>query len=327
MPTTLPVIVHASQFPDAVQRGLLEGLRSRRIPPKYLYESRQQAAKWLALHEAFSPARNDPEATAIYDRSYHAAAKLLPQGPMRLIGLGCGGGQKEGRLLAVLAGQGEAISYTPCDASLPLVITSAQQAEGMAKVCRPLLCDLAMADDLAHVFDEIEPRHRACLFTFFGIIPNFEPDLIMAKLCALLREGDLLLFSANLAPGPSYDAGVERVFCGYDNRETREWLLAFVTDLGIERSDGVLELYIEEASGLRRIAADFRFHRQRAFYVEGEQIEFDGGESLRLFFSFRYTPAQVQRLLRARQIVVLEQWVTPSEEEGVFLCRKIGVDA
>ena len=88
-----------------------------------------------------------------------------------------------------------------------------------------------------------------------------------------------------------------------------------------------LSLYIEEASGLRRIAADFRFHRQRAFYVEGEQIEFDGGESLRLFFSFRYTPAQVQRLLRARQIVVLEQWVTPSEEEGVFLCRKIGVDA
>jgi uncharacterized SAM-dependent methyltransferase len=327
MPATLPVIVHASQFPDAVQRGLLEGLRSRRIPPKYLYESRQQAAKWLALHEAFSPARNDPEATAIYDRSYHAAVKLLPPGRVRLIGLGCGGGQKEARLLAVLAEQGKAISYTPCDASLPLVITSAQEAEGMARVCHPLVCDLAIADDLAQVLDEIAPRQGASLFTFFGIIPNFEPDLILAKLSALLREGDLLLFSANLAPGPNYGAGVERVFCGYDNLETREWLLAFITDLGIKPEEGVMAFCIEEAAGLRRIAADFRFHQPRAFSVEGEQVEFAAGELLRLFFSFRYTPAQVQRLLRARHIAVLEQWITPSEEEGVFLCRKIGVDA
>jgi uncharacterized SAM-dependent methyltransferase len=327
MSKSLLVTVHASQFPGAVQRGLLEGLRSRRIPPKYLYESRQQARKWLALHEAFSPARKDPDTTAIYERSYRAAANLLPRRPGRLIGLGCGGGQKEARLLAVLARQGEEMSYTACDASLPLVITSVQQAEGMAKVCHPLLCDLATADDLAQVLDEIEPPNGARLFTFFGIIPNFEPDFILAKLNALMRADDLLLFSANLAPGPDYAAGVERVFSGYNNRQTREWLLAFVTDLGMERDDGIVEFSVEAAAGFRRIAADFRFHRQQTFSLEGERIEFAAGESLRLFFSFRYTPAQVQGLLRGWQMAVLEQWVTPSEEEGVFLCRKIGVDA
>jgi uncharacterized SAM-dependent methyltransferase len=327
MPATLSVTVHASQFPEAVQRGLLEGLRARRIPPKYLYESRQQARKWLALHEAFSPARKDPEATAIYDLSYRVAANLLPRRPVRLIGLGCGGGQKEARLLAALAGQGEAISYTPCDASLPLVIAAAREAEGMASVCHPLLCDLATAEDLAQVLDQIEPPNGARLFTFFGIIPNFEPDFILAKLSGLLRADDLLLFSANLAPGPDYAAGVERVFCGYDNRATRDWLLAFVTELGMEREDGVIEFSVEEAAGFRRIAADFRFHRQRAFSIDGERMELAAGEALRLFFSFRYTPDQVRGLLRKWRMAVMEQWVTPSEEEGVFLCRKMGVDA
>jgi L-histidine Nalpha-methyltransferase len=315
--------VHASQFPEAVQRGLLEGLRARRIPPKYLYETRQQARKWLALHEAFSPARRDPEATAIYERSFLAAAGLVGR-RARLIGLGCGGGQKEARLLGLLAGQGKALSYTPCDASLALLLASVRQAEKAAPgtPCHPLLCDLATADDLAEVFDQIEARNGPRLHTFFGLIPNFEPDDILARLAGQLQADDLLLFSANLASGPDYAAGVERVFHGYNNRETCDWLLAFVSDLGIEPDDGGMEFSIEEAAGLRRIAADFRFRRPRTLTVEGERFDFGGGEPLRLFFSYRYTPDRVGRLLRTWQFAVLDQWITPSEEEGVFLCRK-----
>ena len=326
MPATLPVTVHASQFPETVQRGLLEGLRARRVPPKYLYESRQQARKWLALHEAFSPARTDPEAIAIYERSYQAAADLLSERAVRLIGLGCGGGQKEARLLALLGRQGKSVSYAPCDVSLPLVITAAQHAEGLTDACHPLVCDLAAAEDLGPVLEEIEPPHGSRLFTFFGIIPNFEPDFILDKLGALLRADDLLLFSANLAPGPDYAAGVARVFPGYNNRETRDWLLAFVTEVGIEADDGVIEFSMEEAGEFRRIAADFRFDRPRAISLDGERIEFEKGDLLRLFFSFRYTAEQVRRLLGARRLRVVEQWVTPSAEEGVFLCRKMGVD-
>jgi uncharacterized SAM-dependent methyltransferase len=324
MPATLPVTVHASQFPEAVQRGLRDGLRSRRLPPKFLYESRAQARKWLALHEAFSPARTDPEAAAIYDKSFLTAARLVGHGPVRLIGLGCGGGQKEARLLGLLAGQGRTLSYTPCDASLALLLTSVHQAERSAPgtTCHPLLCDLGAADDLAEVFDQLEPRHGPRLHTFFGMIPNFEPDDILARLAALLLEEDLLLFSANLAPGPDYAAGVERVFAGYNNRQTCDWLLSFVSGLGIEPGDGGIEFSIEEAAGLRRVAADFCFHRKRSLSVDGERFDFGAGESLRLFFSYRYTPERVGHLLQAWRLAVLESWIAPSEEEGVFLCRK-----
>jgi L-histidine Nalpha-methyltransferase len=324
MSTTLPITVHASQFPENVQRGLLDSLRARRIAPKYLYETRQQARKWLALHEAFSPARTEPATAIIYDQSFVAAAEFASQRATRLVGLGCGGGQKEARLLSLHWARGNALSYTPCDASLTLVLASVRQAEMAAPglVCHPLLCDVGAADDLAEVIDRLEARRGPRLYTFFGMIPNFEPDVILPRLAALLQAGDLLLFSANLAPGPDYAAGVERVFSGYHNRQTADWLLTFVNDLGIGPDDGRLEFSMEEASGLRRIVADFRFHQPRNLTVDGEVFNFSGGEKIRLFFSCRYTPDRVERLWKTWHFEMLGHWISPSEEEGVFFCRK-----
>jgi len=82
------------------------------------------------------------------------------------------------------------------------------------------------------------------LITFFGMIPNFEPQLILPRLAALVRPADHLLFSANLAPGSDYAAGVRQVLPLYDNALTRDWLMTFLTDLGVERDDGELRFSI-----------------------------------------------------------------------------------
>jgi L-histidine N-alpha-methyltransferase len=82
------------------------------------------------------------------------------------------------------------------------------------------------------------------------MIPNLEPDNILPKLAQLVRKDDLLLMSANLAPGGDYLAGVKRVLPGYDNAQTRAWLLAFLYDLGVEAGDGAVDFSIEENSGL-----------------------------------------------------------------------------
>src|SRR5438270_11095385 len=55
------VRIHPSQFPEAVQSDLLESLRSRKINHKFHYDSVKQTQKWLALHEACSPARTEPD--------------------------------------------------------------------------------------------------------------------------------------------------------------------------------------------------------------------------------------------------------------------------
>ncbi len=130
------------------------------------------------------------------------------------------------------------------------------------------------------------------------MIPNFEPQEILPKLAALVRPKDFLLFSANLAPGKNYAAGVKKVLPQYDNPPTRDWLLTFLLDLGIERGDGRLKFAIETGGGgLKRIVARFHFTRTARIAIESERFEFRRGESIRLFFSYRYTPALVRKML------------------------------
>jgi len=58
--------------------------------------------------------------------------------------------------------------------------------------------------------------------------------------------------------------------------------------------------------------------------IEGgtEVFEFNAGEAIRMFFSYRHTPAPGAALLGAQDWNVLDQWITKSEEEGVFLCQR-----
>ncbi len=328
MSSLVQVAIHPSQFPESVRRDLLESLRTRRVNHKFHYDSVKQTQQWLALHQAFSPSRTDPDCAAAYDRSFTAAVARVDSRRVHLIGLGCGGGQKDTRLLKLLRDSGRTVSYTPSDVSTAMVLVARQAA--MAAVpgesCFPLVCDLGSTDDLPAALDALPVADAAWLFTFFGMIPNFEPEVILPRLAALVRPGDCLLLSANLAPGADYAAGVRRILPQYDNVLARDWLMTFLLDLGVEAGDGDLRFIIEDASagtGLKRVAAYFRFSRAREVLVDAHRMGFSPGESIRLFFSYRHTPALVRELLGQHGLRVLDQWITRSGEEGVFLVSRV----
>ena len=96
---------------------MLESLRTRKINHKFHYDSVKQTQKWLALHQIYSPSRNDENVRAIYEQSFEAAAAKIKSKSVHVIGLGCGGGQKDARLLKLLKARGKEIFYTPCDVS------------------------------------------------------------------------------------------------------------------------------------------------------------------------------------------------------------------
>jgi hypothetical protein len=155
------------------------------------------------------------------------------------------------------------------------------------------------------------------------MIPNFEPEHILPGLTSMVGPEDLLLFSTNLAPGADYAGGVKRILPQYDNGLTRDWLMPFLLDLGIERRDGDLRFAVEAGRlGLIRIVARFHFSRTRRIEIEGQLFTFRRGENIRLFFSYRYTPERLRRILARYKLKISEQWIAKSEEEGVFLvCR------
>jgi len=324
MSASASIEIHESQFPENVRRDLLESLRSRKINHKFHYDSVKQTQKWLALHQIYSPTRNDEDCRAIYDHSFETAAAKIKSKNVHVIGLGCGGGQKDARLLKLLKARGKEIFYTPCDVSSAMVLVARQTALDVLpeKNCFPFVCDLTTADNLQK---SLATRHPS-LVTFFGMIPNFEPQDILPKLASLIRQKDFLLFSANLAAGKNYAAGVKKVLPQYDNPPTREWLMTFLLDLGVRKKDGKLKFTVETGGfGLKRIAARFHFNRARRIEIENQKFDFATGESIRLFFSYRFTPERVRRQLGRNGLEVLDQRITRSEEEGVFLCRRTGV--
>jgi hypothetical protein len=102
--------------------------------------------------------------------------------------------------------------------------------------------------------------------------------------------------------------------------------MTFLLDLGMEKDDGELRFVVEDdpaGSGLKRVAAHFHFTKRCELQVEQERFEFGAGDSIRLFFSYRHTPALVRALLAACGLHVLEEWATRSQEEGVFLVKKL----
>ncbi|PWU20933.1 MAG: hypothetical protein C5B50_02970, partial [Verrucomicrobia bacterium] len=150
---SINITIHPSQFPDQVRGDLAESLRSRRVNHKFHYDSYKQTQKWLALHDAYSPSRKDADCAAAYDKSFAAVVSVIKNRRVYLVGLGCGGGQKDTRLLKLLRDSGREVFYTPCDVSSAMVLVAHRTATQVipAENCFPLVCDLATTENLADI--------------------------------------------------------------------------------------------------------------------------------------------------------------------------------
>ena len=327
MPALITLSIHPSQFPWQVHEDLRKSLVLREVNHKFLYDSHKQTQKWLELHQVLSPSRTDPDCAACYDAAFAAVAERVRAPAIHLIGLGCGGGQKDARLLGLLQEKVPQRFYTPVDVSTAMVLTAHQVASSLASESHPFVCDLSSADDLAPFLARQAPAETLKVITFFGMIPNFEPQLVLPKIAEMLWAKDLLLLSANLAPGADYAAGVRQILPLYDNAPTNDWLLTFLLDLGVEKSDGALEWTIEacpSGSDLLRVEGCFRFEHSRSLRIAQEEFKFWPGEKIRLFFSYRYTPERILKHLSGHGLRVHQQWISDSGEEGVFLCGRTG---
>ncbi len=326
-PSVVRVGVHSSQWPDLARLSLRESLQSRRFNPKLHYESLKQARHWLKLHEAYSPSQRDPDCQEMYNRAFFTAAQAIGHESVQVIGLACGDARKECQLLARLPNAHAQASFVAVDGSWPLVLTARQAATRILpeSACDALVCDLTRAKELLPEFNRSPAKGRRRIWTCFGLIPNFEPGIILPQFAALLSPGDQLYLGANLAREPDYSTHLRHILTQYNNAPTREWLFLVLDELGIDRDDGSMQCHIESDpvwDPLVRITIDFVFVRPRLLYLDSDEFRFVRDDRLRLFFSYRYTPSGLRGLLARNNIVVESQWISGPGEEGIFLCRR-----
>ena len=311
---------------------------------RFHYESEKQAQQWLAIPDAYSPARTDADCLQTYDRALSEIAANITSDSVALISIGCGGGQKDLTLLKHLTGKN--ILYIPTDVSLPLTLTAHNgvNLECGAKrrfhfssaapdqpstlsnfTSKPALLDLPATPDLASFLDSLIPpdaQHAQRIIAFFGMLPNFEPDEALPILASALRPGDLLIASANLAPGPDYRAGVQKILPLYDNAPTRHWLATSLSDAGLQVSPSDIQFTIAEQNTLLRIEAHYSFKTTQTLRLDSEHFTYTPNQTFRLFYSYRHTPDLLRALLQKHRLQITRHWLTASAEEGIFLGQK-----
>ncbi len=132
-----------------------------------------------------------------------------------VIGLGCGGGQKDTRLLKLLKAGGKEIFYTPCDVSTAMVLTARNAALAVlpAENCFPFVCDLATADDLRKIIGRVAVSATQTILGRRHAVPpgiwrtdhllrhdsEFRAGTILPKLASLVRE-EIICCSAPIWP-------------------------------------------------------------------------------------------------------------------------------
>jgi len=317
---------HESQYPARLAEQLCQGLRARKLPGKFLYESPAQAQRWLAYHQAYSPSRTEPALLALYDQAFQAALQALSPSALHYVSLGCGGGNKDALFLQQAASHCAALVCTPLDTSAALVVETLLRIHSALPTLTtaPLVVDLDVAPALTPWLSQHEtPAHRR-LLSCFGMLPNFAYQTFLPYIRSLMRPGDMLLLSANLSPGLYADA-VARILPQYDNPLARAWYAGLLDSLGFTASQIQLTVYphlLQPDGHIWQIRAAATVQQQMQLTVYNETFRFAAGESLEVFFSNRFTPQIIPQVLADAGLSLVQTFRFDSQEEAIYLCAR-----
>ena len=323
----IDVAIHPSAQPDEFMASLRRSFEGRSIDPKFHYTSPRQAQMWLALHRKYSPYVNSRSGGDIYDSAFNWAAGQLTGKAIHLVSLACGGAGKELRLVKTLQRAGQEIFATVSDISVPLVIAGYQTlAQGNVLAgTQAVAFDLLESGELNQIFKAKAPDHfKHHLVTCFGLMPNVEPLVIGARLAALACQNGVLLVGANLVPELNYEQGTRDILGQYDNAETQGWLSLLLTDYGFQFGHDEIRFSVEPCAslpGLLQIVAQLQLRRAQTIELGGAVLNFSAGETLRLFFSNRFTPALLRQVFQLSKMKILREWISAEENEGIIACE------
>ena len=200
------------------------------------------------------------------------------------------------------------------DTCLSMAKFAARKLPARAKVARQI--DLTSPSSISRILTPPIPHSKskdsspARLITLYGVLPNLDPLSLLRCLAKNMGPKDLLLFSANLAPGENGRRGALRVLSQYDNPLTHKWLQGVVLRTRPRLSPGSIQFGVypdTTQSSLSRIEARW-FVGSKATHT--------------LFSSRRPTLSQVESWIRTSGLTRIHQWIEPKGEEGVWLTTR-----
>ncbi|MFM6078084.1 MAG: L-histidine N(alpha)-methyltransferase, partial [Dolichospermum sp.] len=103
-------------------------------------------------------------------------------------------------------------------------------------------------------------------------------------------------------------------------------LMTVLVDAGINPDHGTIKFSLKDDPNhqeLTRINAQFEVETNIDLKLDDQIMHWKNGDQIQLFFSYRYTTAKLQNILKQYDIVILDYWEGANQEEGVYFCQKI----
>jgi len=281
------------------------------LPASALYSHPSLARLWKKVHICCSPFCRRPAVRRLYTQPTTVLRALLRHAPYNFIALGCAEGLKESLLLRKLP---KPTLLLAADTCLSMAKFAARKLPAYAKIARQI--DLTSPSSISRILTPPIPHSKskasspARLITLFGVLPNLDPLPLLRRLARAMKRGDLLLFSTNLAPGKNGRKGARRVLPQYDNPLTHRWLQAVALRTRPRLSPGSIHFGVypdTTQSSLSRVEARW-FVGSKATHT--------------LFSSRRPTLSQVESWIKTSGLTLINQWIEPKGEEGVWLTTR-----
>ena len=270
------------------------------LPASALYASPALGRLWKKVHLACSPFVIRSGVRRLYMHPAPVLRKLLSGKAYHWIALGCADGLKESLLSRKIPAP---TSFHAADTNPTLARMAALRLRAPVKSWSRIdLTSQRLPSSISHL-------PRPWLVTLFGVLPNLDALPLLQSLHRSIKPGDLLLFSANLAPGKSGLAGARKVLPQYDNPLTRRWLATAALRYRPRLPKGHLEFGVfpdPRQNSLARIEARWISGRRRIV----------------VFSSRRPTPTQVESWVRKVHLRILGRFIEPHREEGIWLVTR-----
>jgi uncharacterized SAM-dependent methyltransferase len=285
------ILIQALLTETTIADEFVASFQARRLAEKFFYWFPLSVRAWLALCSD-GAYRNFVRSHSLIAQSAQDLARYTPAGPVEVVSLGAGQGDKDLVLLAGLREQGRRASYVPVDASQALLEMACQGALAAGFPARGIKADVTNPAHLAALAADAGTPRR--LIVMIGnTLGAFDPPAAAGALRGLLRTGDLLLVDGELYSG-------SETVAGYDNPLNRRFAWAPLHAVGIGEGDGELRFEVREDArlpGLHPLAKYFEARRDVAARLGGETLAVRAGERIEMNHSYKYAADAFLRML------------------------------
>ncbi len=223
------IAIQALLTENELADDFVASFRARRLAERFFYWFPLSVRAWLALCSD-GAYRNFVRSRSLIAQSARDLARLTVLGPLEVLSLGSGQGDKDLLLLDALRENGTRASYVPVDASQALLEMACGGAQGAGFPALGIKADFSRADHLAALAADPESPPRL-IMVVGNTLGAFDPIAEARALRGLLRREDLLIVDGELY------AGAQTV-AGYDNPLNRRFAWAPLAAVGIGEADG-----------------------------------------------------------------------------------------